>query len=545
MGLCLIYDIALIFSFEFLYEDNSKLIILAEVLDTAESGKYIIKDKSKNAKLILYTNANFIPGDILKIDGEFCKAEHARNYKGFDYNNYLKQSKIYGILKSNNITKIKTNKDIYYIRGRIINKILKEINKLYNEEISGFLEAILFGYKTNIGENFKESFKFANISHVLAISGMHISYVILFVSFILNKILKNKIIENYILIIFIIIFCFITGSSTSSLRACIMIIISILSFNFYRKYNFFTSYILSFLIIIILNPFNFLNIGMWLSYLGILGIKLFFNFFEKIFFHKIKMRETSHIIIKSLILSISAQILIFPILIYNFNILSFNFLLSNILVFLVIDKIMILGYLSLFLSLINNNICLFISNINIFLINIFMYLIEKINKIPFSKIYIKTPYLITIFLYYFVIFIIFIFYKKNKHYVLRLFCSFAFVQIKIKRIIYKLKKASYIFIIVVVVISFIYTITIFNDELNIYFIDVGQGDCTLIKTPNNKNILIDSGEGNSDKYDYGKNVVLPYLLDRRITKLEYIIVSHFDSDHVRRAFLHYKRNRSR
>lgn len=544
MGLCLIYDIAFIFSFEFLYEDNSRLVIFAEVLNSDESGKYIIKDISKNTKLILYTNIHFIPGDILKIDGEFCKAERARNYKGFDYNNYLKQRKIYGILKSNNISKIKTNKDIYYIKGKIINRIIKEINKLYNEEIGGFLEAILFGYKTNVDENFKENFKFANISHVLAISGMHISFVIYIISSILKKIFKNKKLENYILIIFIIGFCFITGNSISSIRATIMTIISILSFNFYRKYNFFISYFLSFFIVIILNPFNFFNIGMWLSYLGILGIKLFFNFYEKIIFHKIKVHETSRIVIKTLILSISAQILIFPIVIYNFNILSFNFLLSNILVFLFIDKIMILGYLSLFLSLINNNICLFISNINIFLINIFMYLIEKINKIPFSKIYIKTPYLITIILYYIIIFISCIYYKRNKHCVLRLFCSLTCIQIKVKRMIYKIKKASYL-VIIVVIASSIQVNKIFNDELNVCFVDVGQGDCTLIKTPKNKTILVDSGEGNFEKYDYGKNVVLPYLLDRRINKLDYIIISHFDSDHVRRTFLYYERNKSK
>lgn len=69
-------------------------------------------------------------------------------------------------------------------------------------------------------------------------------------------------------------------------------------------------------------------------------------------------------------------------------------------------------------------------------------------------------------------------------------------------------------------------------DLKIYFIDVGQGDSCLIITPTDKKILIDGGEGNSDKYDAGKNIVLPYLLDRGITKLDYIIISHCDSDHI-------------
>lgn len=66
--------------------------------------------------------------------------------------------------------------------------------------------------------------------------------------------------------------------------------------------------------------------------------------------------------------------------------------------------------------------------------------------------------------------------------------------------------------------------TAINNELRIYFVDVGQGDSTVIKTPKGKNVIIDGGEENT--------VLLPYLLDRRINKIDYLIVSHFDSDHA-------------
>lgn len=68
--------------------------------------------------------------------------------------------------------------------------------------------------------------------------------------------------------------------------------------------------------------------------------------------------------------------------------------------------------------------------------------------------------------------------------------------------------------------------------LNLHFIDVGQGDCTLIKLDTNKTILVDGGEGSSDKSDKGKNVLYPYLLDRKIDTIDYMIFSHFDSDHA-------------
>ena len=73
-------------------------------------------------------------------------------------------------------------------------------------------------------------------------------------------------------------------------------------------------------------------------------------------------------------------------------------------------------------------------------------------------------------------------------------------------------------------------------NLKIYFIDVGQGDSTLIVTPLNKRILIDGGGSEFSYYDVGKNTLVPYLLDRGIKKLDYIIVSHFDTDHVQGLF---------
>ena len=74
-------------------------------------------------------------------------------------------------------------------------------------------------------------------------------------------------------------------------------------------------------------------------------------------------------------------------------------------------------------------------------------------------------------------------------------------------------------------------------NLKIYFIDVGQGDSTLVVTPKNKTILIDGG-GSREKesFDIGEQILLPYLLDRGITKLDYVLITNFDADHVRTEF---------
>lgn len=103
----------------------------------------------------------------------------------------------------------------------------------------------------------------------------------------------------------------------------------------------------------------------------------------------------------------------------------------------------------------------------------------------------------------------------------------------IYKINYLCKKYKYKIICIVVLISISsFIINFIPSNLNIYFIDVGQGDSTLIKTVQNKTILIDGGGSEFGSFDVGKNTLLPYLLDRGISKINYLMVSHFDSDHV-------------
>jgi len=70
-------------------------------------------------------------------------------------------------------------------------------------------------------------------------------------------------------------------------------------------------------------------------------------------------------------------------------------------------------------------------------------------------------------------------------------------------------------------------------DLKIHFVDIGQGDCTFIETPYGKTILIDGGGSSSKDFDVGKSTLLPYVLDRGYTSIDYVFISHFDQDHVR------------
>ena len=84
----------------------------------------------------------------------------------------------------------------------------------------------------------------------------------------------------------------------------------------------------------------------------------------------------------------------------------------------------------------------------------------------------------------------------------------------------------------IILIIFLSGIGQFQQKLKIHFLDVGQGDSCFIITPNHKTILIDGGGSTSSSFDVGKDTVIPYLLDKGYTKINYVFISHFDQDHV-------------
>ncbi len=541
MGLC--YNIAFVFSYEKIYPEKCDIVAIFEIIDIEEkerSMKYVVKTienknikKSANTKLILYTEKNNIYniGDIIKVYGEFKKANSSRNYKGFNYRNYLKQKKIYGIINSEKIEFISKKTSFNSTIGNLRELLKRKIDYLYSSEYSNFLKGILLGKTNSLDEEVVESFRKVSISHILAISGLHVSYVVLGLKGILSKLIKSVKKQNIIIITILFCFSFFTGFSPSCIRACIMNSINLINFNLNKRNNIYKNILISFIIIIFLNPFNIYSVGMWLSFLATLSIILFYRMFYRIcelYLKNVVYKKIYLKILKVVLITISAQILTFPISIYVFNTININIIISNFLISFLIGPILALGYLSIFISFIKNPFTKVLSYIEKILIYVLLNSSKILSQIPFSRIYVKTPYFISILIFYVIVFIIIIVYLKRKYMILRI------ILFPIRALKNNYKKIKIIIVFLVISITLL---TVLNTEkLEVHFIDVGQGDSTLIITPEGKKILVDGGEGNSNKYDYGKNVLLPYLLDRRINKIDYLIISHADSDHIGGTF---------
>ncbi len=512
------------FDYDKVYEldgTNEKFegIILGKKSETDYKTTYIIKIKKINE---IFAGKKFLLdvkkkdyskeleyGDIITFNGVYNKPNVQRNYGGYDYSLYLKTQNIYGTFDGSQIELKSKNKGSFIQRGIIsfkeyIKGILKEN---LGEDEAELCIGLVIGDRTNLAKDIQEDFKTSNLTHMLAVSGSHFVYIILAVTYI-NKFLKRKRLGQILMIIVIILFMNLTGNTGSVVRSGIMASLGIIASIIHRKSDIWNNMAIAMLIQIILNPYIIFDVGVQLSYGGVIGIVAF----NKVVTNSIEQlsNKINNYIKESISVTISANIVIIPIMMYTFNTISLSFVISNLLAGAILGIIVLYAFALILLYMVLHNFIFPLFIILNLMLKILIYIAHICSLIPFSKIYVVTPNLILIILFYLFLYLLV---KKQKSRILS-------------------KKTIAFFTIAIIILNFIYPVlTSKRDNLEINFIDVGQGDSTLIRV-SNKTILIDGGGSSyGETFDVGEQTLFPYLLDRGINTIDYVIVSHFDSDH--------------
>ena len=422
--------------------------------------------------------------------GEYEAPNKATNYKGFNYRSYLKTLKITGTIKPKKIEVIKKGSlNSFLLKINEISILAK--NKIDNlslkQDEKAILKGILLGDKSNIEDKIIDNFSESNMSHILAISGMHISYIILIFSLLFSKIF-GKHLSKIITSIFVIIYMFLTKFPLTLVRAGISGIILIMSNYFYRKNDIFQTISLSLLIILVYNPYAILNIGLQLSYSAVIGIVFLEKTLKKInteYLEKLRNRairknkkwlknifnilnsKIGSLILDSVLLTFSCTITIIPILAFHFNCIPIFSLIFSVLASFIIGPIIIMGLISLIFNLGFWEIILSLS------LKILIFISELGSKTVLNKAYLITPSINTIIFYYFFSFLTLFFIKVKSEKKPNMF------QIRIRNLLslakYRINQNKNKVISIILTISLIFTfITIIPKKLRIYFVDIGQ-----------------------------------------------------------------------
>ena len=433
----------------------------------------------KNKKEI----SNISYGDCIKVYGVFDIPSNNSNFNLFNYRKYLLSKKIKYVVKTNKLEIVKKNYNIFY---KTKNILLKRINKCKYSK--SYIKTFLFADKNNIDNDMYENYQKLGVSHLFAISGMHVSFITMIFLKMLSFMKENK---KYIIItIFLLLYLFFTDFAVSMARACFQFILFFINKILKTNIKNINLVILLFSLFLIYNPYYIYNVGFIFSFTISFSLLLFNKCLKK-----------GGYLLKLFKVSLISFLVSTPIIINNFYQINLLSILLNL--FYVPFVSFLLFPFSLLTLLFP-----FLDSINFFIINIFECISRSLSNINILVINTSKIPILLIILYYILVYSL-------------------INNITIKRIIY----------ILLLFIAFIFCKSIVINP-SVTYMDVGQGDSQIIRILN-KNIMIDTGGiVNLDKrksYNLTNNVLLPYLKSDGIKKIDYLILTHGDFDHMGEA----------
>lgn len=439
-----------------------------------KENKIVIELKAKEKLIVNYRYKeeifnNLSYGDKIQVQGTLTKPITINIPNTFNYQKYLYNKKIFYIVEATSLDKIENNKSYLYT---IKNILYKRINNLKS---SNYIKTLLLGDNT-LPDYINNSYRINGISHLFSISGMHITIITNILLFYLNKITHTKKIKYIIIDIFLILYYILVGTP-SLLRSVIMNILFSINHLLRLKIDKIDILCMTLIVAITINPFIIYDIGFIYSYIISSSLMLFSPK------QKNKLYQISNT-------AITAFIVALPITIYNnyeINVIS------------IVINIILVPIISIIVFPLTILVLIFpiLDNILYFITNVFEEFSLFISKIEITKIIFPKPNFLILLLYYSIIFLV-------------------------------LNKRKYFYILIIFIIIH-YISPYFNNNLELMMFDVGEADCLLVSFPYNKtNILIDTG-----KNDYTMtNGIIPYLKSKGIRKINYLIITHGDQDHI-------------
>jgi len=454
------------------------------------------------------------PENYVLVKGTFQQGRNIRNPGEFDYQKFLYSKGITGIINSYDsasvlIIKSDSNflKDLVFQSRKIIDRL---IHQLHNNQTAGLLRGLLLADRTEIDYETKQNFINSGVIHILAVSGLHVGYILLFFIVVFGRF--NIYLRSIFTIVGLLCFMIITGIPASVFRATLMSIILVIAFLSGRSTNLLNSIALSAVIILLVKPFEILNPGFQLSYSAVLSIALIYPVIQQM----INQAGIKNKYLKNILLfigvSLSAQIGTLPFTLAYFNKLSIVSLLANLFVIPLAGIIVGLAIVTLIIGSLLPSIAIYLAIVNNIVTSLMMDLVRFSGSLDFSFIRINNFSLLDSIFFY-------------------VFISLLIYSLKVsEKFLFKL-------VITLLVFANIFLFSHLDDKkllpdglLSVLMIDVGQGDSFLIKFPDGKTALIDAGV--VDPYfDTGERIIIPLLDYLGIEKIDFGFVSHLDTDH--------------
>ncbi|MFB5283793.1 DNA internalization-related competence protein ComEC/Rec2 [Peribacillus sp. Hz7] len=467
---------------------------------------------SEMEKKAIETNLQI--GLICPATGSLLEPEKNRNENSFNYKRYLQQQHIYWILEANSIVWADCRvgkKSIVTTLQQVRQAGITYVNVHFPSEAGSFVNALLFGDQTYISEEILTNYQRLGIVHLLAISGLHVSFLtgLLFYGGIRIGITREKMMM--VILVCLPMYAILSGAAPSVLRACCMAMLFFLLLLWKKKVSASGTIGVVYLLLLFVQPSMLYNIGFQLSFAVTLAIIMSLTIVQSY------PQKTMQLLIVSIVCQLAAV----PILLYHFYEVSVLGVLLNVLYVPLYSAFLLpFSLVAFFTHLIFPSI----GQLMIALLDQIFLLCNElaacISRLPLASIVFGKPFPIIMLLLVFVVISLFIQWESAS--------------------LFK-KKIS--IVVLVCILFFQYHIQKLNPYGEVVFIDIGQGDAILIKLPFNQgNYLIDTGgvitfpvaewQKKRKTYNTGEDVILPFLKSKGIHEIDKLILTHPDADHI-------------
>ena len=452
---------------------------------------------SQEDKSSIITSQKYLVGNIISVSGLIKKFSVNTNPGGFNEYLYYKSQNISYKVSADRIALIDGSYSKYHA---IINSIKEELVLIYSsilpEKEAGTLMAMVLGEKYLLEDEIKTLYQENGISHILAISGLHVSMVGAAIYFILRKLRLGLIVSSVLSLLFVYSYGILTNFSVSTNRAIVMYSVLLLAKLIGKTFDILSALSLSAFLILLQNPMELFQAGFLLSFGAVLGIAVILPSLNS-------LHEAKKALLKAIYVSVSAQALTLPLVLYYFFQIPLYSVLINLLILPLTSILMLTALLAGIAGMVSTSFGVFIVGGANYILLFYEIVCRLGSNAPNNLITIGRPDNIRM-LVYFVIILVFIISARR----------------------YRKKRTILLLLAAIVVL----VIQKPRDGLTITMLDVGQGEAIFMESDSGSTYLVDGGS--SDVNQVGRYRITPYLLSRGTDTIDYAIITHTDQDHV-------------
>lgn len=501
---------------EISYSENEFSVILKNPEITIYDNVEKTSVKALGIKVFFESESDCIPGDIIFCDGTLSPCGRATNEGQFDSlrHNLLRNTEAY--FYADTLQVVRYGDSVYgkikYFLSKLAYSLEKGIKEMFPQKEAGLISAIITGDRSGVDEDTRELYSQVGIAHILSVSGLHVTLLGMAVYSVLMKLTHRQALSSIAVSVFVFLYAVLTGFSISVMRAFVMLTCSVAAKPLGRAYDGRSAGALASLIILIKQPLYIYDSGFLLSFFAVFGIFAGNTIIEK-------MNITGKFL-KYVLPSVTAQLAVLPIVLRTYYSFSPYGILAN-LVLLPLMSALIFSGLAAGIA---GSIYLecgavwvfkfgkFTAGPAYFILRIFEWFSNMLLKLPGGNVVTGCPTIKQTVIYYILFFtLIFMFTERKRIY-------------KIGRIEFAVTAALFLTAMPVIIL---YSKP--NEGITIDFLDVGQGQCIYVEADEMK-FMIDGGS--TSRQQCGKYIIKPFLMWHATDRLDFIAVTHTDSDHT-------------